>query len=887
MPRTRLLELLDKAVAGPLTLVSAPAGWGKTALLAAWARSGRAPGPVAWLSVESWHSVRFWDHVAATVGGVEEFAVEAFTTDKLATENLTADKLATENLTADKLATGSAPRPSDVAVPDALADVIQALRRPGPPIVLILDDLHELTGPEIWGELETLLSTAGDRLRLVIACRTDPALTLYRFRMRGALTELRNGQLGFTLAETAQLLTAHGVRLAESTLVDLHSVIKGWAAGLRLAALAVQGHPEPDSLVPRFALQDRALGEYLVGEVFEKLPEEVREVLLCTSVLDQVSAELVEALTGRTDGARVLASLEAASLFVVHGNAGWYGCHPLFGLMLYEELRHRRPEQVRHLHRRASAWYTAHDLPADALRHALAAREWDRAADVVNTRWHELVPGARLRTFKEMVPPPPQEVRDDPRLALAFAAERLDANDPQATGTFLQLVDRSQHTLVEAARDELRPILAAFRVAEARLAGDSDVVLRTAPLLLDGDTEPTDTRPDDPDRQRIRALVLVALGGARMQQGDLTGAESALLDGLALSRRTGLVQSQVACLRQLAELFAARGRLTGAIRFGREALELADRSGMTQGSDVVWTELTVADVCHQQARIRAAEHYLERAVDGGGLGDPGLVASAAIVRARVRAATGEARSACAELAVVRRELVDCRIAPYLMQAVALVEAELQLTVGELAAVKRLLAGEVPELYAAWVAVLRGKTHLAERRPAAALSTVQPYLEPGRSSLRWTVEANLTHARALRALGDRNKAGRSVERALHVADEEQIRWPFFNGGQPVRELLTSYLPAGTGYRGLAEDLAGEIGVYVQRPEGAAGELTEPLTERELAVLRYLQGSLSAGEIAGMLYVSVNTVKTHMKNIYRKLGAGRRREVIERARELNLL
>src|SRR5258705_4998663 len=265
---------------------------------------------------------------------------------------------------------------------EALDELVAMLRRPGPPVVVVLDDLQELSVPRVWGELETLLSQAGERLRLVIACRTDPALTLYRFRIRGALAELRNGTLGFTLDETAQMLNAHGVRLAEAALVELHAVIRGWAAGLRLAALAVQGHPEPDSLVPRFALQDRALGEYLVGEVFETLPDDVREVVLCTSVLDQVSAELVEALTGRPDGARILALLDHSNLFVVQGsgNAGWYRCHPLFVLMLYDELRHRRPEPARQLHRRPPPRVAAPDQPARAPRRAPPPPHSGRAA---------------------------------------------------------------------------------------------------------------------------------------------------------------------------------------------------------------------------------------------------------------------------------------------------------------------------------------------------------------------------------------------------------------------------------------------------------------------------------------------------------------------------
>ncbi|HEV7898912.1 MAG TPA: LuxR C-terminal-related transcriptional regulator [Planosporangium sp.] len=847
--RPRLFELLDQAVTHPLTLVSAPAGWGKTTLLAAWVRAGRAPGPVAWFTAEAGGSADFWDHFAAALSAVEPVACRA----------------------ADRQGT--------------IDEIVTALEVPGPLVVVVVDDAHEVTDAQVWTELETALGRAATRLRLVLGCRADPALPLYRWRMRGAVTEIRNAQLAFSLAETGRLLAAHDVRLAEPALVGLHAMTEGWAAGLRLAALAISDHPDPDSLVPEFAVHDRALGEYLVGEVLDKLAEDIREVLLATSVLDQVRPELVQALTGRTDGERILAELEQANLLAAHGTGsrGWYRCHPLFGLMLYNELRHHRPERLPELHRRAAEWYFAHDMPADAIRHALAAGEWGQAVAVVDSSWHELVPGARLRTLKEVVPTPPQQVQQDPRLALAFAAERLDASDPRATEMFLHLVDRSQHACADdATRDRLRPILAAFRVAEAHLSGDPELVLATAPLLLRDDVPVSEG-----DSHQVRSLALVAMGGARLNQGDLQAAEAPLEEGLVHARRSGVAQAQIASLRQLAALHATRGQLNAAVRFAKEAVSLADQHGLTQGSDLVWTLLTLADVCHQQNRVRPAMYYLERAVNSGGLVDPGMVAAAAIVRARLEAATGDVPAAAAELSVVRRQLVDCQISALLWHSLTLAEAELHVQAGEPAAAKRLLGVPPPDLLSVWFTLVQAKVHLAERRPSPAASAVVAHLEPGGGSLLWTVEANLTYARAMRALGDRTKAGRSVEQALRLADEEGIRRPFLEGGHAVRELLTTYVPAGSSYRGLADDLAGDLAQGAARQNIAVSRLPEPLTERELTVLRYLQSMLSAAEIASMLCVSVNTVKTHMKSIYRKLGAGRRREVIQRARELNLL
>jgi LuxR family maltose regulon positive regulatory protein len=389
------------------------------------------------------------------------------------------------------------------------------------------------------------------------------------------------------------------------------------------------------------------------------------------------------------------------------------------------------------------------------------------------------------------------------------------------------------------------------------------------------------------DNHQVRSLALVAMGGARLNQGDLQAAEAPLEEGLVHARRSGVAHAQIASLRQLAALHATRGQLNAAVRFAKEAVSLADQHGLTQGSDLVWTLLTLADVCHQQNRVRPAMYYLERAVNSGGLIDPGMVASAAIVRARLQAATGDVQGAAGELSVVRRQLVDCQISGLLWHTLTLAEAELHVQAGEPAAAKRLLGVPPPDLLSVWFTLVQAKVHLAERRPSPAASAVVAHLEPGGTSLLWTVEANLTYARAMRALGDRTKAGRSVEQALRLADEEGIRRPFLEGGHAIRELLTTYVPAGSSYRGLADDLAGDLAQGAARQNVAVSRLPEPLTERELTVLRYLQSMLSAAEIASMLCVSVNTVKTHMKSIYRKLGAGRRREVIQRARELNLL
>ncbi|GAB3985475.1 MalT transcriptional regulator family protein [Plantactinospora veratri] len=611
LPRPRLFELLDRGTAGPLTVVSASAGWGKTVLLSSWcrarnatdARAGKSPdrGPVGWLSLEPGDGgARLWSYLYAALRP----AVDG-------------------------------PEPDVGAEPDpaygleSLAD--QLARRPGP-ATLILDDLHHVDDPEVSSGLEFLLRHAAGRLRLVIGCRTDPGLGLHRWRLSGELTEIRATDLAFRAGEVADLFSAYGEPLPPEQTRRLVSRTEGWPAGLRFAALALPGHPDPARFVDEFTGEHPDVAAYLTEELIAGLSGDAREALCRASLVAGFSVELLDTLTGRTDAARVLSELDRLGGFVVPlgGRPAGYRCHPMLGELLRSELARRPAEQVAELHRRAATWFAANDLPAEALRHALAAHDWPYAIGVLLRHWPDLVPYGQYAPTRPAPPgPAPEVVRTDPELGLACAADRLDGGEPAAATDYLGLAAEHTDLLDAARRHRFRRIAAALRLAAAHLHGDEPAVragvadlLRPDPLdshAANGAEVAVDTYLDadrvdlaqltlaDPDRNfypdrnldlhldldlhlhrdlhpdfhltpgldldsaapgdserddlelRARAVARMVPGMLRFGTGELTVAEPEIADGLAEATRAGLTRARRLCLGRLALARAVRG----------------------------------------------------------------------------------------------------------------------------------------------------------------------------------------------------------------------------------------------------------------------------------------------------------------------------------------
>jgi LuxR family maltose regulon positive regulatory protein len=883
--RPRLFELLGAGLDGEVTLLGAPAGYGKTVLVRSWAEAAGHRGPIGWLSLEPDDNEpgRFWAYLVAALQH------------------------------AGALPPGAAsPAATRRAGAIDLAPLLNRLASVQAPVVLVLDDFHEIVDAAVLRGMEFLLRHAPPSLRLVIAARADPRLPLHKLRTSGKLTEIRSAELAFTIEEAAELLAHEGLALPDEDVAALLGHTEGWVAGLRLAALSLRDHPDPHRFVAEFAGDDRSVADYLTGEVLTRQPEAVRAMLLRTSILDRFDGALADALTGRDDGEPTLAELERSNAFLVplEPRRSWYRYHQLFAELLRVELRHQAPEQVPELHRRAAVWHAANGLPAGAARHALAAGDWQLATTVVLEHWHELVLGdpSILRDLLGLLPPELAEA--DPELALMAAADRAGGGQ---TG---------EARVADVQRRRLPLLVAALRLSEAWRAGDLDGVavaaLEMLALLGPGSatatastaTAPTTTSAatagaaGPPHAATVhdhaaRVFALVALAAAERHTGDLDAADASLREGLAVAGRAGLERQMVECTARLALLEADRGRLRAAERTALEAIELAERRGWTGEVQTAAAHLALAVADGQRADLAAAGAQLDLATsawggDAAGGGAPAVVAELAAVRAWLLQAGGDPGGGLAALEAARQELSAWRPLPYLERPLAVAEAEVLLTAGDTAAARTAIdraAGPGPPLPAALLA--RARLELDDGEPRSAIATLAPLLNgsAGVSSLRLLLEAWLLDGLAARALDDRERAFRSTERALTLAEREGFRLALRSPGAPMRELLAGQLERHTSHDQLVAEL---LDAREKAPEAAGRRhggreqaLIEPLSERERVVLRYLTSALSNVEIAAELYVSVNTVKTHIKSIYRKLETTGRRDAVRRARELRLL
>jgi LuxR family maltose regulon positive regulatory protein len=890
--RPRLHSLLDAGTRGPVTVLVAPAGWGKTVLLSSWAPGAALNGPVGWLSLEAADTgERFWWylHAALTASGL---------TDPL-------------------------PPPRPHAGTGYLTQLAEALAGQARPVTLILDDLHQVRDPAVTEGLEFLLRHAGQGLRLVVASRSEPELPLDRFRLRDELMELRTGELAFSAAETGALFARQGQELPAAALARLQAHTEGWPAGLRFAALALPEHPDPIRFVERFAGDDPRVGGYLSGEVLAGLSTSTRDVLLAASVLQRSCGALVDALTGRDDGDAVLAELRRAGGFVAPvevpvSAAGegpvWYRYHRMFGELLRAQLRRQSADRVAQLHRRAAHWYAEHGLPADSLRHTLAGQDWSRAAQLLDEHRHELARYGHDEPLPAAVTPPPVEaLRDDPRLALACAADRLDLRDLELAEGYLRLANQHRDRVPEPERQRFTLIATALSLALSQQQADPSQVRSTATRLLALLEEPG----AGADRESLGAVALSALGTAELVSGDLAAAEAALAEGLACAEAAGLSCARLVCASTLAFAQAARGRLRAAEATARAALRLPACPGQNRATHRGAAHAALALVDLHRDRPDLARADLAMAAGAAATldlaagaatppdGDAWLAAAVALIAAQLCLDDGDLAQGYELLRAGRRELAQRPPMPLLERWFAAAEADLRTAHGDTETARRLLA---PLSADPLLAVPLARAHLRDDDPDGALAALTALRHgvdesaasrggdgsaaspAGEAPLGAQVEADVVGALAARRRGDGRATTRALERALTLAEPEGFRRPFTRAGTATRELLVEHLDSGTACWSLVNEL---VAAADDRPVPAAptspapATLAEPLTERELTILRYLQSILSNTEIAVELSLSVNTVKTHVRNIYRKLDAARRRDAVRRARELHLL
>jgi LuxR family maltose regulon positive regulatory protein len=849
--RPRLWARLDRGMERPFTLVSAPAGSGKTELLAQWIATGGPPGPVAWVPLgrDDADPHRFWADVMASLGGAHV-----------------------------GLAT-LAPPPRGELRP-FLTSVINTMAAVDEPLVLVLDDLHLAGSPAVIRDLEWVLENAPANFRLVAATRSDPLFRLQRLRVAERMSEVRAADLAFTREEAALLLRA--LDLPRDDLELLWRRTEGWVAGLKLAQLSLEGHEDPHGFVAGFAGGDSAVSDYLISEVVARQPADTLHFLLRTSITERLSGDLAEALTGKASGSHNLRELERRDVFVSRvGEAdGWYRYHRLFADVLRAELRRRLPGEAPRLHRIAAAWHARHGTPLEALRHAVEAGDWTLAAEVLGGHWLVFVlrgGGAGLHEVVERIPD--EVVCSDAELALAMAGLLLEQGDHGAADELLLRAHELAMELPEARRRRFAVTSTATTLYRARLRGDLQEAVSAARVVLE----------EHWGREvavEVRALTLANLGIAEFWDGGLGAAGEHLQQaaGLALECGNDFVLF-------LAESYAAaadarEGRLREARTRAHTAIQLAERRGWTRLAHAAIAYSTLATVHLWRGEVDAAERFAERAT--GTLehsAEPLLRPAVAQLRARLAILKSEPLTALDLLAGAGAHE---QLPPFLRVSNGLLEAELWLGLGEPARARRRIA-EVDAEDASDAAIGLARLELACGDPGAAIRAVATFLADEREPVlpfarteAWTIDAI-----ARDAVHDEEGAIRALERALDLAEPRGYSGILARYGAPLRSLLRRRVERGTGHRALAAQLLSTLNESSAADRAVQTALLEPLSERELAVLRFLPTMMSNAEIASEMFVSVNTVKTHLKHVYRKLDVADRRDCVKRARELRLL
>lgn len=892
MPRPRLIERLNGELdqRPGLILVSAPAGFGKTTLICEWLRQSDLLA--AWISLDETDNdpSRFLTYLSAALRQVDP--------------------------TIDQIELGIF-QPSPSTSPEVLLTaLINDIAATSSPFLLVLDDYHLIEAQPIHAALTFLLEHLPAQLTVVITCRADPPFPLARWRGRGQLTELREADLRFTSKEAgAYLKEISGLNLSAAQVGALASRTEGWITGLHLAALSLQNHDDIAGFVHDFTGSHRYILDYLTDEVLSRQPEVVQHFLVQTSILDRLSGSLCDAVLGRgtrkqgsqgeippaplspcfsahrpvASSQETLEYLEQTNLFIVSldDERRWYRYHHLFTDLLRHRLRQIFPDQIPTLHRRAGEWYEQHDLPPEAVGHLLAAEEFERAAVLVERiGWEMLTRGEMVMLLSWLDKLPGELVHSRPQLQI-FQAWAL-----ALTGR----LDAAETHLQESDPEGLSGEVAAVRAYMAFLQQDSHAVelSRRALELL----------PEE--NFVLRALMALSLGTAIFWAlGEPVSAAQTLTKAVRLARASGdhyLVLSAVSTLGFTQEM---RGQLHRAAETYRQALQLATPSSQLEEDRgckhappfAGLAHLGLAELLYEWNDLAGAERHARLGIDMGERSQSIDILQGGcsyLIMAQINLAKGEVDEA---MALIRKaeQFAQVHSQAYVVALTAAVRARLWLARGNVTAASRWArerglganddlnyARETEYITLARLLVVQGHTDESLGLLARLLAAAQAAERIG-SALKILVLTTL----AFQALGDEEQALSTLKKALTLAEPEGYVRTFIDEGEPLAELLRRASTEGITPNYVARLLV-TFGQEAESTTTSAIEsLVEPLSERELEVLRLVAAGLSNREIAEELFLSINTVKVHTKNIYGKLSVRGRIQAVERARELGLL
>lgn len=883
VPRVRLTGLMIDAVRNPLTLICAPAGYGKTTLLSEWIPQNEHC--VTWVSLDERDNdpSRFWRYFVAA----------------LQTLNPQLCKHA-------QLLLESA-RPPDILTVLSLA--INELAALDYRFSHVFDDYHLVENPAIDSSLTFLIEHLPQNVSLVLASRSDPALPLSRWRARRQMVEIRSSDLRFTGEECAEFFNQEmKLGLTAPEIAALEGRTEGWIAGLQLAALSIKDRQDRAGFITAFTGSHRFIIDYLVEEVLGQQPEHIRNFLFSTSILTRMCASLCDALTGGTDGQVILESLEQNNLFVVplDDHRGWYRYHHLFAEVLQARLRQDQPDLYTRMHRQAGEWFAHQGLIDQAFHHALVISDLEWAASLVEKHSMPMIQRSEvflIRSWLEQLPD--GLIQSRPRLVLAKGWILILTGHGQLLERWLSTPDASTALGASNLPDDVIGELALLRATLARFKRDPALALELAHQALGYLAN---------DDRGLQAGAMYTIGVAHLQQGDIASASKAFRDAVALGETNEGPYMALISLQELSELHFKQGHLSQTIHTCQRAVEMANRLGWQAMPAAGLAHIYLGQVFFQRNELAAAAKELAEGVDRlQGSIEQFILAQGFVFLALVQQASGDISSAFATLRrgkdwFTQMQVVDTGAGALL----ELGELRLMIFLNDLNPAIRWsqkvhwLPEDTVLGYLQAVTFVRLRLAQIRRRMRSeylreGLEITGRLLATAESREWWgqALELLVLQALLFQIQGDQAKALLVLERALSLAAPEDCLRVFLNEGEPMRLLLLDYqnlleqrmgdeqdgesrfLPQYTGK--LLAAFSPSAAVEVTMP----GPLLEPLSERELTILRLIATGRSNQEIADILVVAVSTVKSHINHLYGKLGVSRRTQAIAIAREMGLL
>ncbi|MEO1122576.1 MAG: LuxR C-terminal-related transcriptional regulator [Cyanobacteria bacterium J06639_16] len=894
--RPRLLDRIHPQ--HKLTLVSAPAGFGKTTLLAEWV-AAVPKRPVAWVSLDQSDNdpAVFWTYLITALQNIQPSLGER------------------------SLSLLQSPQPPSIE--SVLMTLLNELTAIEADIALVLDDYHAIATQTIHEGIGFLLSHLPPHMHLIIASRADPPLSLARLRSHGELTELRVSDLRFTPDEaTAFLNQGMGLAISAMEVSALEQRTEGWIAGLQLAALSLQGREDIPDFVAAFSGDDRYIVDYLLEEVLQRQPDRIRHFLLQTAILERLSGALCDAVTDQSDGQDMLETLERGNLFLIplDNKRQWYRYHHLFADVLQAHALMEWPERLPSLHGRASEWYEQHDLFSEAIRHALAAQDFERAAGLIERMWPTMRRRQRETTVLGWITSLPDSlIRNRPVLSVAYALVLLNDGQLDAVESRLQDAERclaadSQEPLTVVTDDaQLRSLPASIANARAYRA----VALRDVSSTVTYAQQALELLPEDEEYERGTTVAL--LGLAYWTSGRPEAGYRSFAEGLAIFKQMGLTQIAIGGTLLLAQMSIAQGLLHRATNICEQSLQLAKEQGDPVRAGTPELYLALSEVRYEQGNLAAASQLL---LKGETLRQQASLSGAKFIwwvaQARLKAAEGDLETAFDQLHEAERLYSRTSMPVPDVRPIAALRVRWWLWQGRLAeALGWVRDGpfgpvfdhrglsvddelsylhEYEHLTLARILVAQYRRdgtdeliHQAVELLARLLAAAEVQERTGS-----IIEILVVQALAYEAKADLPGAIPMLERALTLAEPEGYVRIFVECGTPMVRLLQAVktrnmTPAYTQHLLTAAETWGQ-----QPPKSssipissASPSLIEPLSQRELEVLRLLNTELSGPEIARELVVALSTVRTHTKRIYSKLNVTNRRAAVKRAAELGLI